>query len=131
MLLKSCKLCGKVFNYEGGPVKICPDCFRRIEDVYSRSHEYLRDNDDENFDVVQLSDAIGADARDVQELVEMGWLDRDLRLYKSGRMRHNLDAEILQDSPHKIFNINNDDDKKRHKQTSYGGEIYQRRPRWH
>ena len=129
-MLKSCKLCGKVFNYEGGPIKVCLDCFRRIEDVYSRSHEYLRDNDEEKFDFVQLSEAIGADPRDVQELVEMGWLDRDLSLYKRNRIRRNLDVENLHDSLQKSLNSNNDDDKKRHKQTSYGGEIYQRRPRW-
>lgn len=129
MLLKSCKLCGKVFNYEGGPIKVCLDCFIRIEDVYTRSHEYLRDNDDEKLDFVQLSEAIGADPRDVQELIEMGWLDRDLTLYnKRNKIKRNLNFE--NSSPLKSFHANNDNDKKRHKQTSYGGEIYQRRARW-
>ena len=130
MLLKSCKLCGKVFNYEGGPIKVCFDCFRRIEDVYARSHEYLRDNNEEKFDFVKLSDAIGADPRDVQELVEMGWLDRDLELYKKKKGKYSLGSEESIYSSSNFLNVSGEHEKKRHKQTSYGGEIYQRKARW-
>ncbi|MBQ7577540.1 MAG: hypothetical protein IJT21_04630 [Synergistaceae bacterium] len=129
-MLKSCKLCGKVFNYEGGPVKVCLDCFRRLEEVYTHSHDYLRDNDDEKIDFVKLSDAIGADPRDVQELIEMGWLDRELSSYKKNRARRYLEAEELQDALKKVTGSSDDDEKKKNKRMFYGGEIYQRKPRW-
>ena len=129
-MLKSCKLCGRVFNYEGGAVKVCLDCFRRLEEVYTNSHDYLRDNDDEKIDFVQLSNAIGADPRDVQELIEMGWLDRELASYKKNRARRYLEAEEFQDALKKVTGSSNDDDKKKNKRMFYGGEIYQRKPRW-
>ncbi|MBQ6774091.1 MAG: hypothetical protein IJP48_08540 [Synergistaceae bacterium] len=126
-MLKSCKLCGRAFNSEG--LNVCITCFRRLEDVYTHAHDYLRDNSDEKFDMMQLADLIGADPRDIQELLEMGWLDRDIELYMKKNSsvggltstRQSM-AQKFGDELHKM--------KMKSKRTMYGGEIYQRKPRW-
>ena len=126
-MLKSCKLCGRAFNSEG--LNVCITCFRRLEDVYTHAHDYLRDNNDEKFDMVQLADLIGADPRDIQELLEMGWLDRDIELY----MKKNNKGEGFtspRQSMAQKFGSELDKMKMKSKRTMYGGEIYQRKPRW-
>ena len=126
-MLKSCKLCGRAFNSEG--LNVCITCFRRLEDVYTHAHDYLRDNNDEKFDMVQLADLIGADPRDIQELLEMGWLDRDIELYMKKNNRGEGFTSPRQSMAQK-FGSELDKMKMKSKRTMYGGEIYQRRPRW-
>ena len=125
-MLKSCKLCGRAFNSEG--LNVCLTCFRRLEDVYSHAHEYLRDNNDEKFDMVQLADVMGVDPRDIQELIEMGWLDRDIELYlKKNKKGGGQSARQVMAQK---FGSELDKMKERNKRTMYGGEIYKRAPRW-
>ena len=126
-MLKSCKLCGRAFNSEG--LNVCITCFRRLEDVYTHAHDYLRDNNDEKFDMVQLADLIGADPRDIQELLEMGWLDRDIELYMKKNNRGEGFTSPRQSMAQK-FGSELDKMKMKSKRTMYGGEIYQRKPRW-
>ena len=75
MAVVTCKLCRKLFNGEG---KICPDCKQRLEELYPKVRDYLRDNPKLEFNVETVADAIEVDIRYVQELVAQGYLDRDL-----------------------------------------------------
>ncbi|MBQ4470164.1 MAG: hypothetical protein IJR35_02655 [Synergistaceae bacterium] len=127
-MLKSCKLCGRAFNSEG--LNVCLTCFRRLEEVYTHAHDYLRDNTDEKFDMVQLADLIGADPRDIQELLEMGWLDRDIELYLKKNNKNNGVIHSPRQIMARKFGDELDKMKMKTKQTMYGGEIYQRKPRW-
>lgn len=76
MALVTCKLCRKIFTAPGG--RICPDCQKRLDDLYLDVRNYLRDNPKVDFNVETLADALGADIRDVQGLVDLGYLERDL-----------------------------------------------------
>ena len=76
MPLLTCKLCGKVFSTPGG--RTCPECLKKIDDLYPRVREYLRDNPKIDFNVDSLADALETDIRYVQALTDMGYLDRDL-----------------------------------------------------
>ena len=75
MALVTCKLCRRLFNGDG---KICPDCRQRLDELYPKVRDYLRDNPKLEFNVETVADSLEVDIRDVQELVSQGYLDRDL-----------------------------------------------------
>jgi hypothetical protein len=76
MPLLTCKLCGKLFTSAGG--RTCPACLDRLDELYPKLREFLRDNPKIAFNVESLSETLGMDIRDIQALVDMGYLDRDL-----------------------------------------------------
>lgn len=76
MALITCKLCGKIFTAVGA--RTCPDCLKRLDDLYPTVREYLRNNPKSSLNVESLATEIDVDVRDVQALVDMGYLDRDM-----------------------------------------------------
>ena len=76
MPLLPCRLCGKVFTSSGG--RTCSACHTRLDELYPRVRRYLRDNPKVNFNVEAIAEEMEADIRDVQSLVDMGYLDRDV-----------------------------------------------------
>ena len=82
MALVTCKLCRKVFTAAG--VRTCPDCKKRLDDLYMKVRDFLRDNPKMEFNVDTLSASLDADIRDIQALVDMGYLDRDFKANLSG-----------------------------------------------
>ena len=76
MPLFPCRLCGKIFTSSGG--RTCPTCLSRLDDLYPRVREYLRDNPKDVFNVEMVADALNVDIRDIQSLVDLGYLDRDV-----------------------------------------------------
>lgn len=121
MALMSCKLCGKAFGSDGR--KVCNECMRRLEDIYSEAQHFLRNNNDADYDAKQLSDNIGVDIRDIQELVDMGWIDLKDHDGDGKNRRRIRRAQEFSGELEKM----RDSEKK--KQTFYGGEIYARHPR--
>ena len=116
MQLIGCRLCGKVFT-NGGRNNICPQCISRLGELYNSVHEYIRDHEDEEFDVDELADAMGINAVDVQALVDLGYLERDLSLYGKretarSKMAHAFSTEL--------------DRMRKNKITTYGGDVYAR-----
>ena len=96
---------------------MCPKCLRRLGDLYAVVHEYLRDNEDEDFDVYHLADAMDVSPVDIQALIDLGYLERDLGLYGKhetarSRLAHAFTNEI--------------DKMRRNKLTTYGGQVYAR-----
>lgn len=75
MPLLSCRLCGKIFTSAGG--RTCPACLNRLDELYPRVREYLRDNPKAAFNVETLAEKMNADVRDIQALVDTGYVDRD------------------------------------------------------
>ena len=116
MPLNECKLCRKIYNgFEGQ--KICPACVRRLEEIYGRVHEYMRDNADKDFDIDTLADEMEISPVDVQALVDMGYIERDLQTYsrdKKGSRQKLAEA------------INGEVEKLKRNITTYGGVIYSR-----
>ena len=74
MALITCRLCRKIFTAAAG--RVCPECQKRLDDLYLDVRNYLRDNPKVAFNVETLADALGADIRDVQGLVDLGYLER-------------------------------------------------------
>ena len=76
MPLLTCRLCGKLFTSSGG--RTCPACHTRLDELYPRVREYLRDNPKVGFNVESVANEMEVDIRDVQGLVDLGYLDRDV-----------------------------------------------------
>ena len=119
MSLVKCRLCGMLYDSVNIPRhKICPNCIRRLDELYGHVHEYMRDNENENFDIYRLAEAMGLDTADVQALVDLGYIERDLQTYS--RKRKGPRGELAD-------RINGELDKmRRNKVTTYGGFVYSR-----
>ena len=76
MPLLTCRLCGKIFSSPGG--RTCSACVTRLDKLYPLVREYLRDNPKIAFNVETVAEAMDVPVRDVQGLVDLGYLDRDV-----------------------------------------------------
>ena len=76
MPLAPCKLCGKIFTSSGG--RTCPACHERLDKLYPTVRQYLRDNSKRAFNVETVADEMELDIRDIQALLDLGYLDRDI-----------------------------------------------------
>jgi hypothetical protein len=50
---------------------------QRLDELYPKVRQYLRDHPKDALNVDTLSEEMEADIRDIQALVDMGYLDRD------------------------------------------------------
>ena len=118
MELTRCRLCGNVYRAnDSDTYRICRPCKHRLDDIYGRVHEYMRDNEDENFDIYKLGEAMDINTADIQALVDLGYLERDLKTYGSSRT---TDREKL------AAQFNNELAKMKKAPISYGGDRYAR-----
>ena len=117
MPLIECKLCRRIYNgFEGQ--RVCGDCIRRLEEIYGHVHEYMRDNQDRDFDLETLADEMEISPVDIQALVDLGYIERDLQTYSRDKKgtRQKL-AEAINVEVEKL---------KRNNITTYGGVVYAR-----
>lgn len=116
MALTECKLCKKIYNgFEGQ--RICAQCIGRLESIYGRVHAYMRDNQNRDFDLDTLADEMDISPIDIQALVDLGYIERDLQTYsreKKGTRQKLAEA------------INGEVEKLKRNITTYGGVIYAR-----
>lgn len=117
--MKRCRLCGNLYrSFSENDKRICKRCRHRLEDIYGRVHEYLRDNEDEDFDIYKLGEAMDISTADIQALVDLGYLERDLKTYgNKATEREKLAAEF-----------NDELEKMKKAPVTYGGEKYARGP---
>ena len=112
-----------IINAVNGMQTLQRNIYRRRETgsvskiLYAVVHEYLRDNEDEDFDVYHLADAMDVSPVDIQALIDLGYLERDLGLYGKhetarSRLAHAFTNEI--------------DKMRRNKLTTFGGQVYAR-----
>lgn len=120
MDITGCRLCGRIVSAEGN--KICRNCMHRLEDVYSRVHNYMRDNSDEKFDIERLSEDLDVNPADIQMLIELGYIDREIaENSRTERARRKLAGMLSGYS-----SGDEDENTKRRKIMTYGGEKYAR-----
>lgn len=116
MALTECKLCRRIYNgFEGQ--RICADCIRRLESIYGHVHEYMRDNQNRDFDLDTLADEMDISPLDIQALVDLGYIERDMQTYsreKKGSRQKLAEA------------INAEAEKLKRNITTYGGVLYAR-----
>ena len=116
MPLTECRLCRRIYNgFEGQ--RVCGNCIRRLEEIYGRVHEYMRDNQDKDFDLETLADEMEISPVDIQALVDLGYIERDLQTYSREKKgsRQKLAEAINAEAEKLKRNIN-----------TYGGVLYAR-----
>ena len=114
MEITGCKLCGRIVNAEG--TKICRNCMHRLERVYSKVHNHMRDNPDETFDIEKLSEDLDVNPADIQMLIELGYIDREIQINSE---RERARRELAGALANELENM-------KKKVTSYGGAKYAR-----
>ena len=121
MPLLSCRHCGKVFNSAGG--RTCPACLNRLEALYPEVRDFLRDHPKAEFNVETLAEELNVEIRDIQALVDMGYLDRDIKgEYRSEDRHRQKLAKEFEDSLKQMKNAASQRDSKG--PSSYGQERY-------
>ena len=119
MSLTACKSCGKIFDSQISKRDFCIDCLRRLENLYNRIHKFIKNSKEKNFDIDYLSDELEIDAKDIQELIELGYIERDIQTYSrdlSDRQKLALEFEQAVEKLNEKMRI-----------TTYGGKIYKRK----
>ena len=115
MDITGCKLCGRIVNASG--TQICRNCMHRLEREYSDIHNYMRDNQDETFNIERLSEDLDINPADIQMLIELGYIDREIQ--------RNSERERERKELAGMF-ANELEDMKKKKVTTYGGAKYAR-----
>ena len=90
--LSTCKLCGKLFDGHAPAIRkgLCAECIASLAGKYSRIHEYIRSSKDEiSFDPEYLSKMTDVSLEDIELLISMGYLERDMQTSLSGNFREN------------------------------------------
>lgn len=83
MGMAECKLCGKPF-LTAGPM-ICPACLKRLDNVYKKALDYLRDHPEERLNAKELAEAIDEELVDIRALIELGWIERNISAESMGK----------------------------------------------
>lgn len=66
MEVKSCKSCGRLFNYMQG-MPICPSCKKKLEDKFVDVKNYIRENDSAT--VQEISEATDVSVKQIKQWV--------------------------------------------------------------
>ena len=119
-----CKLCGKVFDPYAVPGNkgICFECLRKLDGMYSKIHDYIRDNKEEaRFDPVYLAKMTHVSLDNVKLLISMGYLERDMQTWSNIPSERRALAGKFARAAERI--------REEQKLTTYGGKIYSQKNR--
>ena len=119
--LSKCKLCGKIFDPFAVPGRkgICLACYWRLEEVYSKVHEYIRSSKENvSFDPEVLAEETQTDPEDVDLLLKLGYLERDIQTWGSNISERGVLAGKFRSAMERM--------KAERKLTTYGGKFYSR-----
>ena len=84
MALRECKVCKSLYDDETyiGTTEICHDCRMRLEGTYGRIHNYIRDRKKIDIhDLARLAEETGTTPAEMEIILELGWLERDIQTY--------------------------------------------------
>lgn len=74
MALVACKVCKRFFINGVDEKEVCPDCEAVLNEIYSRVHGFLRDNEKEAYTAKDVSELLDIDLRYIEGLVSLGWV---------------------------------------------------------
>ena len=67
MELKTCRICGKLFNFIGRTTPFCPKCMKEIEEKFDTCKKYIKENPGANIQAV--SENTGASVKLIKQWV--------------------------------------------------------------
>ena len=113
MALRECKVCKSLYDDETyiGTTEICHNCRMGIEGAYNRVHNFIRER--KRIDVTEIMEATGTTPAEMEIILELGWLERDIQTY-TGTVteRQKLAKEFAEELAKMV---------ERSKATTYGG----------
>lgn len=125
MALRECKVCKTLYDDETyiGTTEICHDCRMRLEGTYGRIHDHIRNRKKIDLhDIQRLAEETGTSPAEMQIILELGWLERDIQTYGGSVSERQKLAEVFAHELQKMI--------EEHKQIyTYGGKIYSRKNR--
>ena len=77
MEVRSCRSCGKLYNYLGPNTPFCPSCMAQIEEKFQRCKEYIRNNPGANMQEV-------SEANDVSTKMIKQWVREERLTFAEG-----------------------------------------------
>ena len=118
IILRECRLCKSPFDGRTpyGRHGICPKCMMKLRGLYDSVHNYLRDHDLTTFSSKLIADEIKADPEEIDALLELGLLERDIQTYVGIKSKRQELAGKFQNELGRMID--------RKKTRSYGGTIY-------
>ena len=119
MTLRKCRLCGKVFAV--GSPQYCGDCIKELGELYNFVHRYMRDHDDETFDIEKLSGDMNIDPAYIKALVDLGYIESKEKHDNIDENRRKKLAAAFNEELEKM---------QKEKVMFYGGEVYARKKIW-
>jgi len=124
MEMVTCDLCNKPFA-SAGP-KICVRCLKRLDTVYVKARDYIRENSKVRLSVSELAEAIEVDVRDLEVLIAQKRLDRDAG-DSMGEMEDEEERrkKLLESFQRSVADASGGETKKAYR--SYGEERYGKR----
>ena len=126
MSLRECKVCKTLYDDETyiGTTEICHNCRMRLESTYGRIHNYIRDRKTiDTHNIERLAQDTGTTPAELQIILELGWLERDIQTYGGTVSERQKLAEEFARELQKMID--------EHKEIYYGGKIYKRTHRKH
>ena len=81
MSLRECKVCKTLYDDETfiGTTEICHSCRMRLESTYGRIHNHIREH--RSIDIARIMDDTGTTPAEMEIILELGWLERDIQTY--------------------------------------------------
>lgn len=67
MEVKTCRNCGKIYNYLGVTTPFCPSCMKRLEEKFQTCKQYIKDNPGAN--ITEVSDATECSVKMIKQWV--------------------------------------------------------------
>ncbi len=124
MEMVTCDLCNRPFA-TAGP-KICVRCLKRLDAVYVKAREFIRENPKSRLTVSELAEAIGEDVRDLEVLIAQKRLDRDAGDFSGGADdEESRRKKLLESFQRSVTDTSGGEGKKTYR--SYGEERYGKR----
>lgn len=77
MEVRSCRGCGKLYNYLGPSTPACPACMQQMEEKFQKCKEYIRENPGANIQTV-------ADENDVSVKMIKQWVREERLTFAEG-----------------------------------------------
>ena len=119
MSLRECKVCKTLYDDETyiGTTEICHNCRMRLESTYGRIHNYIRDRKTiDTHNIERLAQDTGTTPAELQIILELGWLERDIQTYTGTISERQKLAKEFEEELAKMT--------ERKKMLTYGGANY-------
>ena len=120
MSWRKCRICQAFYDDRAYYARrgLCYNCMSKLEDISNRVHDYIKTHEITNINVHAIAREVKANPEDIENLFELGFLERDIKTYSNVKTERQELAEKFR----REMNVMT----RQRKITTYGGHIYSR-----